>query len=1418
MADREQQQQTGTSAATKTTGAAPQAPKGVRALNHRLSMAHGHPSVSSVVQIVDRYPEDRDAIMEALHKKLGNGFVQQVVDAIQRAHTARGSKPDIAAVPDPEETHSAAPAAAPPPAIAAPVVAPAPAAAPSSAAAPAAAPVSTAIASAPPTSAAPVAHAELEQHGWWHTVKETSVDAATLIGEAYQLTTFHPLKGTFEGTLDLGAALRLAQLVVPASKLPAITLGASPRGANTVFLQVNLYHRTALLTANQLQIAGFANASLQTGTCLLQGLQAHAASGAVDVSFSHAHFENVTFIRGNQRVGAADMDVTDLRATDAGNAGAMSFGDAHVHGLAYPNVPPVDFDIPGGASFDAVWNQASGPAAKTPVANGPLPQAPDVLPHGSRIAIKLVGLHAAGSTSGAGTGGFEQLRAAIVQDGKELASVEIDGFRAAGAATPGSAVTGDASIRQIAITGDPKLVETLLQNPQVSGDPHVKAALDLVRSVGLDPAISGHLVAHNITANHSASADQARGDFDGSFDVPQLGVLDVKLTGMSAGSANGAAQVATQFEKCTLTLRDHDKHGELAFLELDGGVATIAGADRHGRVRQIAARGNVAQLVTAGDTIVKHMPVDVRGAMQAVRALGVTGSVSGSLNVDTDGKTTTFSGDFDAELDAGTTGSIKIHVGGLHGADVGAVSFGSFTASLKDAKGQQAASLDVEGGQSTEAKPGNEAASRAKKISAKGEDASVTAMIAAIQAKATALPAPVTAAFAMVRRFYANAGGSITLTDAAVGQTKAGADAASASHIDATFELHGAGTAQVALSGFHTVLGAHADSVSFTAFDATLVDPAGHKAAHVHIDGSSDSFATTGKNDDFSLSAKSVHVDGDSKQASALFAGVRAHLSTLPKPIAAAFKLVEKYTGEVSASGSISATNVALASKGGQLTGHGNLEGQVRVAEGTLDAKLVNSRSDGEQLGFDALDVSVKDKHGAVAATLHATGAKADLHAKSTTLADIQIHGDAAKLHGLLDPAIQKMLPAQIGRALAMLDESSLTVAAGGVAITQSANGTTRAEARTITATGTIEVSDVGGKSYTCRGAQLELDGTEVVLGSDGKPRELAVTAMSIQGQWSSVGGGDVLKGDATVRTGRARIQLDATGAPVGVQVNGVFATGDATRRATSAAPAAPAKTASPSKAQQLATLDSETATAETVAQSVRSADIRATLPLFAGLYGRGLEHVNVPANAQITIAIEVRNNALTNETGVHIAPPLDIVGGSVKGVDLEAKGRDGILDAQVGGFSGFFAGLLGKTNLNGLAVGKGPLSLDLPTLVRQVTNHMRQGILDAAEQGAGSEGRPEGRAVALEGARVVAEGTRQARRAWRRPEDARQGRAEPAAVGQHRRSRDLGHRPRPVERDGRRRARPRRRTARSAATCTAQRTARAGCSSRPTR
>src|SRR5664279_2094544 len=104
----------------------------------------------------------------------------------------------------------------------------------------------------------------------------------------------------------------------------------------------------------------------------------------------------------------------------------MAFTGAHVHGLQYPNAPAVDFDMPGGASLDAVWAHAAGPA--TPKAAGPagLPAVPDVLPQGSRIEIELIGAHGA-ANGAAGSGGFEHLRAAVVQGAHDLASIEISG-------------------------------------------------------------------------------------------------------------------------------------------------------------------------------------------------------------------------------------------------------------------------------------------------------------------------------------------------------------------------------------------------------------------------------------------------------------------------------------------------------------------------------------------------------------------------------------------------------------------------------------------------------------------------------------------------------------------------------------------------------------------------------------------------------------------------------------------------------------------------------------------------------------------------------------------------------------------------------------------------------------------------------
>ncbi|HEY0255032.1 MAG TPA: hypothetical protein VGC41_26075, partial [Kofleriaceae bacterium] len=192
-----------------------------------------------------------------------------------------------------------------------------------------------------------------------------------------------------------------------------------------------------------------------------------------------------------------------------------------------------------------------------------------------------------------------------------------------------------------------------------------------------------------------------------------------------------------------------------------------------------------------------------------------------------------------------------------------------------------------------------------------------------------------------------------------------------------------------------------------------------------------------------------------------------------------------------------------------------------------------------------------------------------------------------------------------------------------------------------------------------------------------------------------------------------AKIALNAAGEPTSVDVKGIRASGDAERSAAPTGAKAPAH--KPTRDEKLAALNGEMATAESVAQSIQTADVRAHVPLLAGRYGRGIKSLGVPAGAAINIAIEVRNNALTNETSVHIAPPLDLpLWLTGKGVDLETKGRQGALELRLGGFF--------DQNITKYVIGKGPLSLDLPGLVEQVAGHMRQGILEAGEDKEPSE------------------------------------------------------------------------------------------------
>lgn len=1199
---------------------APAASPGVTALNAKL--AQGSPKPEQISELLAQFPHDRDAMLEELQQKMGNGFTQQVVDT-----EANGGK-----------------------------------------------------------------------LGWWSKLKRGAGATGTVLAELAAMgMSVNVFTGTAVGTIDLPSAMRVAEMF--GVSLPVIMLGGVPKSSNKVIVEIKAYSMEATIAAPSLQIAGVMTGTLNAGACTITGLTAHLSKHDYSATFQKAHFEHATFIRGGEHLTAADFEMTNVRAINAGARTSLAFGAAHVHGLKYPNVPPVDFDLPAGADFNAVFaHEASATAAPKPAgAPEALPEAPDVLPKGAQIKVELVAPK--GNVNGAtGGGAFERLKAAVVQGPTELASIEIDGFSGSGGGANASA-----SIRQILIHGDPSLVKQLLANPQVAGNASVKAALDLAKSSGLDPAIGGRIAATNITANHSANGDEVTGDFDGTIEVPQLGTLQLKVDGLAGGAQQGMTQAQVAFKTLSLTLRDK-ANKDLAFLELDGGIGSMKGDKRAGQVKKLAAHGDVAKLVTASESIVKHAPVDIRGALTAVKALGLKGDITGDLAATSDAKGVHFAGDFDADLAMDTAGHVKIHVGGLSGNDQGELDFGSFTASLTDTKGKQAASISVADAHSMPAAKGNDHTTRVGKITAKGEDATVHAMVNSIEKKATTLPEPVKAAFTMVRRFYANAGGTLTLDQVAMGEDKAGNTTAKAQDVHGVFSLHGAGTATVALHGFNGTASASQDRFSFTSFDAVLNDAQGKRAAHVRVEGSHDSFVTKGKAaGDFALDAKSLHVDGESQAAAALFEGIRTHLDTMPKPIAATFKMIEQYAGSITAAGTIDVANMSVTSKAGAIGGKGTIEGHIAVAGDMLDAKLVNARGEKDALAFDALELSLKTKQGQVAASLHVANVNANVAAKTAQLGNIAIHGDAAKLKAALDPSLARQLPPQIGQVLGMIDGSALDVAATDVAV-----GPDRAGAKTLSATGTIRVHDQGNHVYTARGAQLELDGANIQMDRQGKPHEIDARSIQIRGEFTSAGG-DALHGHAVVTTGAAKIVLDATGAPVSVDVKGIRASGDGERTAAPAAkPAAPQP--KPTRDEKLAALNGEMATAESVAQAIQTADIRAHIPLFAGRYGRGFKSLGVPAGAAINIALEVRNNALTNETSVKIQPALDLpLWLTGKGVDLETKGRQGALELRLGGFF--------DQNITKYVVGKGPLTLDLPGLVEQVAGHMRQGILEAGDE-----------------------------------------------------------------------------------------------------
>ncbi len=1343
----------------------------MQVLEHYIKGHSGAPDPGSVSDIVEKFPADRDGMFRLLHGSIGNAFVQRVIVSMKASGDTAAADP----TPDaPNKPRRKKPAGVPTP-TPRPAQADDAAAAPTHTPTPTPAPTAT-VSAAPATTTATKPE---EKPGFFHRMghdakvgAQGAFDAAELLLELEGLGLTGMFTGVAQGYLDIGKAAHYGQLIVGGNFAKVVTLESAGRGSASVYVKFNLWHRTAELTAKELKIAGVHTAAFSAGECDLKDLKANAsAGGTANVSFSRADFHDPVFVRGKDHVSAKELIVTgmSISGVDATSVvGAMHFADAQVHGLAYPNMPPIDFELGGGTSFEAVW-QRSQPApaataaakpASAPAAHGSapapaaatqaapadgLPAVPALLPAGATIEVTFDGLHAegiGGTGGGGGDAGFKRLYAAMKKADKVLASVEIDGFSAAGATTGNGGVGGAATIQTAVITGDPSLVQTLLSNPQLAHRAGVKDAIKLITDVGLTPSASGTITAHNITVGSAPGVAAGRGDFAGHFDLPSVGVFDIKVDGLVAQQQDAAKglELNTAFTKLTMALHDHQNQ-QIAALELDNTSVGVDGAKKKGHIGKLTAHGNVAELVKAGSNIVDHMPTAVRGAMQAIRELGVTGEISGSLDMTTvkhGGKQELeFTGDFDAQLDAGASGSVVLKLTAFKGGDQGDISFSKFSAQLRDHAGKQAASLAITGGSSPGNAPAGTTRFHATQIDAHGDDASLAAMLGTLDAKASSLPEAVKSAFLFVRKFYAQAGGSLTLNNVTAGTDKAGNEVGTAHDVQANFDVEGAARANIAMTGFRTVLGKHENQLDFATFDAKLADAKGKQVAHVVIEGSQDSFATTGN--DFGIKAKKLMIDGDTHEVAHLFAGVRKHITELPPPIATVFHMVESYGSEIKANGTVEATDVGLTSHAGKVIGSGDVSAHVHVPQGELVASLTGARSDGDHVSFDALSVQLKDATGALAASLHATGGHANVKGEEAGLTNIQVFGDATKLQALLDPSVQKSMPPALAGVLAMVKGSDLSAGATNLEMTAAAGGGYTATAAMLNASGTLHITDNSGNVYTAKGAQIELDGAHLTLGADKKPREVSATALSIHGQFSSENGGTVLQGDATVRTGAAHITLDAAGNPTAVNVSNVYASGEGSRTTGVAKPAAKPGAAAPTttptpasgvgasaptaaprpNAAALASHDQMTAEVEDVASAITNADIHTSTPLVPGLYGSGMLHASIPANATLNLNVQVRQHELTGATNLRIVPVLDgplwLTG---KGADLETKGTEGIIRLRVGGLFHWL-----DLNLNKYAVGKGkPLSLNVNALIQEIMDYVRSSMPAAeAEQASGS-------------------------------------------------------------------------------------------------
>ncbi len=1185
--------------------------------------------------------------------------------------------------------------------------------------------------------------------------------------------------GDFWGEINLGELMMIMKLVAPPDKFAEMTknvvLDATTYKSNRVFLKGNIFDEWISVASPQLHVGGIKTAKFTSGVADIKGFSAsmNFAKGSAQLNVLQASLEHAELIKGNDRIGVDHVGLMGLHI-DGGKAGdflhgALSFVSADMSRLRYPGMPPVSMQIGGGTSFAAIWEQQpkqelpagqQAPVAATVgVAQGktaPKPTIASMLPADAEVKITLNGTHAAGmyasmfgGTAAAGAG-FDLAKVALVSGGAELASISINGFTALGGGVGGMAgvAAGAVTIDKIELRGDPAFVQTLLVSPIMQ--PQVAPAIAAIRRLGIQPAVGGsvtleHLRLGGATAGKDA-AGAVHGDFATHVVVPKLGSLDVNLRNfdVAGGTKGGISSVNTSFDTFTAVLRN-DGGAEVARIELAGGGVGVIGKQPAGTLKTLKATGDVNGILRALKEPLKTAPASVRGAIAAVRALGIGVAVSGSnLRASEDGKGhVSYAGDVHTSISS-TVGRVELEATGLRGTDAQITALARFKLTLHAPGGGVAASILATGMKANAAFKKKDAGMHADHFEVHGDYDNVSAMMGAISKKLPQLPPPLRHALAVVDQLDLHGSLAVAVDDVNVTENKAKQVTARVGAVNSTIDLPGVGKVALAMRGVRGSLGKGGEG-GVDHFELKLLSKTKGQALRVACDGATSD--GTAKADDYSIGVKNLVVEGNAGNAAAMVAGARAHYQLMGGPALNTLQEIEKYLRVFDADVGVSVANAKMTSTGGLVRGHGDITSTVTLPTGKVTMKLGGADIDVDTYKFATFSLVITDGTGGVAASLMSRDGEICDEAGGAvdgSAGRFEATGDAARIRALFSPEMRACLPAGMLKAFDSLDNSKVNLAIDGVYARSGAGGGTDLGMQAMRLTANVRLVGKDQTVYRVDGADITINGAAAKLGPDGQPTEITCAGMSIRGRLKTSEGLELTAG-VMVSTGPARVEM-SNGQPTCVEVSDFklsaaaelhdpvakakdpATTSTVAPTTTTVAPTTTPTTTTTTPAATTTATQSSKPTMPTLREAadvgaalVQEVELHTHTPVQPGRYGRGMLHIDVPEGSAIGINLVVRKHAIDPKgTNVEIRPEFHFpLGVRIGGAHLKQKGDGAVLRFDLGGFVGKIAsGVANLVNVTGMMPINGKtLPLDLSALINQVMGEMKSEVAAAADK-----------------------------------------------------------------------------------------------------